>query len=197
MLSIAKQLMQPVLQQLQRDLKKVIQKLPRQFGAEVVLYTMQNFRTQSWQGDTWKRRKSDNGVNRKGKGRAILVKSGRLKRSIRVTEASATRVVIGSDVPYAQIHNEGFNGPQSVKGFTRNVTRRKLTKMYHEDTGAAEHVRIKYNSEEKVKAFVRRMKMPRRQFLGDSPYLRRNLTRIATAEFNRTLKPYMRTNGFS
>ncbi len=42
-------------------------------------------------------------------GRAILVKSGRLKRSI-VAEPGSNfkRITVSSDVPYAKRHNEGF-----------------------------------------------------------------------------------------
>ncbi len=43
-------------------------------------------------------------------GRAILVKSGRLKRGIRSLPGSNfTRIQIANDVPYARYHNEGSN----------------------------------------------------------------------------------------
>ena len=42
-------------------------------------------------------------------GRAILVKSGRLKRGIRAIPLSNLQEIkIGNDVPYAQAHNEGL-----------------------------------------------------------------------------------------
>jgi phage gpG-like protein len=62
----------------------------------------------------WKQR-----VSTKDAGRAILVKSGRLKRAVgnSVQEATFEKIRLGvslSDVPYAQIHNEG--------GETKNAT---------------------------------------------------------------------------
>jgi len=49
-------------------------------------------------------------VYRRGKqqglGRAILIKKGRLRRSIRGTMAN-NMVIVSTDVPYAQVHNEG------------------------------------------------------------------------------------------
>ncbi len=173
---------------LEAEIKKVIRRLPRKFGTEVVRYSMQRFREQGWDGKPWQPRKAGSKNN---KGRAILIKRGRLRRSIRITKIDATSVTIGSDVPYARIHNEGFDGWQQIRAHNRAVTRRKRTTFYREDTGEAEHVRIKYKSKEAVKAFIRRVRMPKRQFLGDSPYLRRNLHRIAAAEFKTALKPIL------
>ena len=51
----------------------------------------------------WQPRKSRS----RDDGRAILVKTGNLRRSIRVISRSINEVVIGSDLPYAQVHNEG------------------------------------------------------------------------------------------
>jgi phage gpG-like protein len=42
--------------------------------------------------------------------RAILVKSGRLRRSIRTKRFGLLAVKILTDVPYAQIHNDGLMG---------------------------------------------------------------------------------------
>jgi phage gpG-like protein len=49
-------------------------------------------------------------------GRALLIKSGRLRRSIRITEAGIDYVKVGSDVPYAQVHNDGLKAGRG-KGF--------------------------------------------------------------------------------
>lgn len=55
----------------------------------------------------WVRRES----RRDDNARAILTKSGRLKRSIRVKSVNADKAVIGTGgVPYARIHNEGLDG---------------------------------------------------------------------------------------
>ena len=178
-----------VFKQLERDIKGVIRKLPRQLGVEVVAYSMTRFREQGWDGNPWPRRKGNTDP-----GRAVLIGkgSGRLRRSIRITKTTSDSVTVGSDLPYAKIHNEGFNGTENVREHTRTTTSHTLTTLYREDTGAKERVKVRQKSTGKVNAFVRRMRMPRRQFLGDSPYLRRNLNRRATAEFNRALRPYMK-----
>ncbi|SFF31970.1 phage virion morphogenesis protein [Thermoflexibacter ruber] len=44
-------------------------------------------------------------TNRQGRG--LLIKSGKLRRSIRVASISADTVTIAAKEPYAQIHNEG------------------------------------------------------------------------------------------
>lgn len=40
-------------------------------------------------------------------GRGILIKTTNLRDSIRVMESSPLRIVYGTSVPYAQIHNQG------------------------------------------------------------------------------------------
>jgi phage gpG-like protein len=69
--------------------------------------------------EAWKIPKRKKGKNaektRKGT-RATLVKSGTLKRSIRVTKTSGFDIAIGSDLPYAQVHNEGLKAGRG-KGF--------------------------------------------------------------------------------
>jgi len=39
--------------------------------------------------------------------RAILVKSGNLRRSVRIMEQAKKYVILGSDLPYAGVHNVG------------------------------------------------------------------------------------------
>jgi phage gpG-like protein len=53
--------------------------------------------------ETWKPRKRAE----RGKSRAILVKSGRLRRSIRSKRFGVLSVKIMTDVPYARVHNNG------------------------------------------------------------------------------------------
>lgn len=52
----------------------------------------------------WKKRK------KKEPGRAILVKTGDLKRSIRKGRVSFRQTTISSKLPYSAIHNEGLDG---------------------------------------------------------------------------------------
>ena len=176
-----------VFNRIQSQVATAIRQLPAQLGAEAVRYSMQRFREQGWDGAPWRSRKPGSKNNN---GRALLVQSGRLRRSIRITGKTTNSVTIGSDVPYARIHNEGFNGTENVRSFTRNrytsskIGTGKLTKTGKERMQTVKTI----TSTSKVKAFMRRMRMPRRQFMGSSPYLIRNLNRIVTARFNTITK---------
>lgn len=59
--------------------------------------------------EVWKPRKQE---DKKRAGRATLVDSGELRRSVVVKNINLQqlKVVIGSDLPYAAIHNYGLNG---------------------------------------------------------------------------------------
>lgn len=154
--------------QLQANFKNVLLQLPLVLGNEAVNFTLKNFRQQGFNGASfipWPKRKTTRrGSNNNG---AILVHTGRLRRSVRVLHLAPHQVTIGTDVPYAKAHNEGskVSVMQTVKGFTRK-------------TGV------------EVKAHTRRVNqnLPRRQFMGPSPYLDATLQRAATALFLKALK---------
>lgn len=87
------------------ELERELNKFTRIMGVEAKNFFVQSFRNQGFTDrrlERWQRRR-----NNSDPGRAILVKSGNLRRSIRVLASSINEVTIGSDLPYAQIHNEG------------------------------------------------------------------------------------------
>lgn len=61
----------------------------------------------------WKQRKR----SRDNEGRAILVKTGNLKRSLKYRKIGKYSVRIESNVPYANVHNEGLRSGRG-RGFT-------------------------------------------------------------------------------
>lgn len=144
-------------------------RLPVIVGNEAVNFVLDNFRLQGFQGNSfepWAKRKrgwkKDNRSNRN-----ILIDKGRLRRSWRVTKTGPDYVSIGSDVPYAQAHNEGLRVGQiqSVKGFTRR-----------DGTTVSAHARrINQN-------------IPRRRMIGNSPYLNMRLKRVASAQFLKEIR---------
>lgn len=105
-------------------------------------------------------------------GASLLVgkKSGRLKRSIRKLRATANSVVIGTDVPYAEIHNEGGTINKSTRVRAHRRTRKGKTTD--------------------VKAHTRHMNltMPPRRFIGESALLSRRIERQLQKEMNKILK---------
>lgn len=94
-------------------------------------------------------------------GRSILVKSGRLRRSLRMS-TMGNNVRISTDVPYAQIHNEGgrITGQASVRSHTRRTPSGNTT----------------------VRAHLRNLniQIPKRQFMGASDLLDKRIEKLVT-----------------
>lgn len=113
---------------------------------------------------------------------SILVKSGRLKRSIRKLAQGNYYVYIGTDVPYAPVHNDGGNINKTVT--VRAHTRKKEARRTRNPQGRYERRGAATNHQ--VKSHRRRMNvtMPKRQFLGDSAILNRRIERFLSAELN-------------
>lgn len=157
------------IRQLERQFKSVFLRLPLIVGNVAVNFVLENFRQQGFLGNTfqsWAKRKDGWKKDRRS-GRNILIGTGRLRRSIRITYVNIDGVAIGSDVPYAKAHNEGLRigQIQSVKSFVRK-------------SGVS------------TKAHTRRIdqNIPKRQYMGDSPYLRTQIKRVVSAEFIREIR---------
>ncbi len=164
--------------------------LPIVVGNEIVNFSKESFNKQGWHDNTfmpWRKRK---GNLKKSKGRAILVQSGRLRRSIRVTRNTGNTVVVGSDVPYAKIHNEGFFGSQSVKAHTRNrFTKSKVGTGKINPSGSERMKTVStISGSYPVKAFTRSMNMRKRKFLGHSQYMMIRVKRVAAVYFMKKLR---------
>jgi phage gpG-like protein len=182
------------------QLEAAFRRLPNGVATVAVNFFKERFRAQNWVGDhtePWKPRKNSPHWARKGERgsrRAILVKTGRLRRSIRKISAMAEQVVIGTDVPYAQIHNEGYRGPieQQVKAHTRHHTTFGITGRRELRTRTRiTYGRVRTGDTSEVRAHTRRIRVniPRRQFIGQSVALNRQIERFITAELMRALKP--------
>lgn len=119
------------------------------------------------------------------------MQSGRLRRSIRVLRTTTDAVVIGTDVPYAAAHNDGFRGTVNVRVHKRNRYKkgRKGTGVYSVKT-KKERTRTvtSYDGAHWVQSHTRTVRIPKRQFLGDSPYLRARIQRMIAAEIMRAAK---------
>lgn len=162
-------------------LERVTKTLPAKAATIAVNFTKERFKAQNWIGDRtipWKKRKTETGRKKGGK-RAILVNKGRLRRSIRKIEVTEEHAKIGTDVEYAQIHNDGgsYRGTVRVGTYTRKQGRRKgkSGKKQRGSVQVASHTR------------KMRWRMPQRQFIGASPILDKQVQRMMTAAFNRAL----------
>lgn len=140
-----------------KDIKQLLDKLPRIVAQEGLLFISQNFRGGHWidkNVEKWQPRAK---TPAKGSQRALLVKTGALKRSINV-QINGNIVRFYSNIPYAQIHNEGgeINKKTEVKAHTRRGRKTKKTE---------------------VKAHTRNIKItvPKRQFMGRSAFLEQRI----------------------
>ncbi|MCT4613601.1 MAG: phage virion morphogenesis protein [Marinifilaceae bacterium] len=159
------------------NLTKLYPKLPKHAGVLAVNFFKDRFRQQNWINHNtkpWKARSRD--INKRG----ILIKSGRLKRSIRVTKTTPESVEIGTDVPYAQIHNEGgtINTVVKVSTHTRDAHTRKRK-------GRTEKVREHTVSSHSRKVNIR---IPKRQFIGKSAVLEKQISRHIQAAITKAIK---------
>lgn len=185
------------LREVEQHFRNVLLYAPGMLGNDAVNFFVDSFRKQGWQGasfEPWVKRKA---VTRWGKtprnnGRAILVDSGRLRRSIRITSVHAMNVTIGTDVPYAKAHNEGLRLGfiQNVRSYTRKVTKLGITKKTQLKTRTKVEFGRVQTGETTVKAHKRKvdMKIPKRQFMGYSPVLDTQLRRRLTAELMKGLR---------
>ncbi|MCT4698468.1 phage virion morphogenesis protein [Tenacibaculum haliotis] len=137
------------------DNKYFLSKTINEAGVIAVRFSKDRFRKKNW---VDKSQKSWAPRKRKTRG-SILVQSGRLKRSIRKISEGKYYVLIGTDVPYAQIHNEGGVIKTTARVRAHSRTRKGRSKPI------------------KIRAHTRKMntKIPQRQFLGESAVLIRRL----------------------
>jgi len=156
---------------LSKAVRSALLRLPSAVGNEAALFALDNFRNQSWAGEAWPKRKNP---TRWGKvrrpGRSLLVDTGALRRSVRITRLDADAVWIGSSLPYAKAHHEGFAGDvvQSVKGHTRNGISKVSAVRAHTRTV--------------------RQRIPKRQFMGAHPMLAKRLISAIEAEILKELQ---------
>jgi len=177
------------LNRLEKHFSEVLIYFPGMMGNMAVNFFIDSFNRQGWMGhylEPWVKRKAKRD---KRPGRAILVDSARLKRSIRIIRIGIAEAEVGTDVPYAKAHNEGFRGLVTVKAHTRNryssskVGTGKLTSSGKERLKTVHAVSGSVN----VPQFTRKMNLPKRQFMGYSPILENQIKRQLTANL---LKAY-------
>lgn len=174
-----------------KDLKKInrkqfLRQMTTEAGTIAVNFSKERFRYKNWLDKTrepWSKRK------RKDRG-SLMAKSGRLKRSIRKISQGNYYVLIGTDVPYAQIHNEGgtINETANVKAHNRKITIR--ARKIDRATGRARKLKKVIGSKiSKIQAHKRQMntRMPKRQFLGESVFLVKKIERHMLRSITKTI----------
>ncbi len=157
----------------EKKARKALENAVVEIGNTAKNFFVENFRKQGFDDKTvekWKARKKKTYRTKSGKvvddtTRAILVKTGDLRRSIiRVPNRSALNVKIQTDLPYAKIHNEGGiinKGEQTGKILSFNKKGR-FTKQ------KTEKQRARTSYQQKTTIGAHTIKIPPRPFIGDS-----------------------------
>lgn len=165
---------------IRKRLAQKLQELPPILGEEAKNFFHSNFDKQAWQGEpeqAWEKRKNPTKWGKKeDENRAVLVKTGAGRRSIRVLRTERDKVFIGAGgevAPYMKAHNTGFQGivNQKVRPFTRRVN----------------------GKDQNVKGFSRTIfqNIPKRQFIGDetqAPKLKEQLKEVIIEELKEIFK---------
>ena len=159
-------------------LSKLYTKFPELAAIEAVNFSKERFVRKNWVDRTAQAWKKPNPVpdwvpkewRKKGGSLLIGKQSARLKKSIIKTKVTRNSVTIGTDVPYAQIHNEG------------GIIKQNIT--------IKAHSRKRKGRSENVKEYKRKrqFKIPKRQFIGESAILLRRIERLVQREITNILK---------
>jgi phage gpG-like protein len=168
--------------------------LPNKAATVAVNFSKRRFVEQNWVGNTtqpWKKRK--NTRSKRDASRAILVKSARLKRDVHKIVVTPQYAIIGTSQltgAYARVHNEGFRGLVTIKEFKRShyshVKEKYTTRSGRERSRTRKTVVDGMKTT--VRTHVRKMNIPKRQFLGNSPVLDRDIEKMMAYEIIKAIK---------
>ena len=166
-------------------------RIPTEVATIAVNFSKERFIDQAWLNTTrkpWAQRKR----NRPGKKRSqtLLVDTGRLKRSIRKIHASQNLVIIGTDVPYAEIHNNGGTINKTVTVRQHTVKSHKRKAYSRQRAGRTERIKAQLINSHSVKTHRRKMNtdIEPRPFIGQSEALNRRIFMHVYYKLNDLLK---------
>lgn len=162
-----------------RDFKTYANKLPMRISQRALLEMKENFRKEGYETESgsfqkWKPRKQNLKLRR-----ALLIKSGRLRRSLRSAPLPGIPRVV-TDVPYAEKHNSGFSGTENVKPHKRTATIKRTIRGGYTglspsrggglQAGGGRSKKMKFQgARHNVKGFSRKVKIEARPFLTVGP----------------------------
>lgn len=153
-----------------KEIKDVLQKLPVQTANTALNHFLDNFKTQSWEGQKWKAR---SGWADRNEGRAILHDTGILKGALTKTaSANRAKVYVASPADkYADIHNEGG----SIRLAPTSQRIKWAWAMYYNDQTATGKALYKAIALKMQSGKSLNIKIPKRQFIGHSDKLNQKL----------------------
>lgn len=167
------------------DIQKRV--LPVKFGRSAINLFKDNFIKGGYQDNglkKWKLSKRQYGSGTSAQYGTLLSSRQHLFSNFSL-KTEESRVTIQNKTPYAEVHNEGYTGVQYVKPHKRNrslASNIKTRKIVH--VGG-----------QNVRAFSRKIRIPKRQFMGDSADLRKLINDIAYNELKKFIDTYGRNIG--
>ena len=166
-----------------RHWKKNKERLMPVIGQIAVNFFQDRFRAQAWTdryGKRWQPRKPP---DKRGRVRASLVKSGKLRNSIHVKGWNSRQVIISTPKSYAAAHNEGFKGTVNIPQHTRRIRGRVAVYSIATHRKSTRRVNMGVTT---VRAHTRKMNLPQRQFMGNSETLSRRFDRIIIKDIDKS-----------
>lgn len=163
------------------NIERAIRLIPHKAAVLAVNFSKERFVKKNWidtSEQTWKKTKK-----RKG---STLIKSGRLKRSIREVHVGADYAIIGTDVPYARVHNdrETIEGVELVHTHERRAHKRKAY------TRSGKRIKAGTVRSHVVKSHKRKYKRTfiQRKFIGQSQHLTNLLSNMIQTEIHKAIQ---------
>jgi phage gpG-like protein len=157
-----------------QKLSKLKENAPRAISSIAVAFFKNSFRNQGFTDTSlkkWEERK-----NGSDSGRAVLVKTGRLRNSIHTKKADSSIVLISASTPYAKAHNEGAKIDIPV---TAKMKRFAWFKYYK--TRDKMWIGLALTKKSKITVHI-----PQRKYMGNSYQLNRQII----SWIQNQLKPY-------
>lgn len=164
---------------------KFLTLLPAIIADEIIDWVLDNYDSESWEGQRWPERKDGD------TSRALLIghRGGRGRRSIRVTSRTAKKVTIGTDLEYMIAHNDGAEISRDITPRMRKFFWAMHFKHEVDRNGelkvSEDQVRWKWMALKKGRITFR---MPKRQFMGPSEELDQRLKEAIEYELNQIFK---------
>lgn len=161
-----------------RNVEKLKKTLPVLLANQAQNFFVDSWKKGGWDDGTIQRWQKRGKETKKTQGRALLVKSGKLRRAVSNSIRMKTfdKILLTVPLPYAAVHNEGYNG--MVAAHTRARFSKSTTSQFiglrKNKNGQLKEAHRKttvfiQTGEVKVKAHM--MKMPQRRFMGNSATL--------------------------
>jgi len=183
--------MTPNFKEAAKQLSKLIRNFPITAANEAVNHFVASFDREAWEGKAWAKRKP-NFLEKSSSKRNLLVKSGRLRRSIRRVTNSTGFARVATEVPYAKIHNEGGTIVQTPtpkqRAYFGHLSEKLFASKNNANSWAEGH---KYYAMSKAKQLT--INIEQRQFMGDSQILNNQIKAKMDVEFRKIIDSVKKT----